>query len=53
MGYNCEVSDLVERRARQAMETGMDGIVASPLEAAALRRMVGQNAILVDYQDYH
>jgi len=47
LGYNCEVSDLVERRARQAMETGMDGIVASPLEAAALRRMVGQNAILV------
>ena len=41
LGYNCEVSDLVERRARQAMEAGMDGIVASPLEAAALRRMVG------------
>ena len=47
LGYTCEVSDLVERRARQAMEAGMDGIVASPLEAAALRRMVGQNAILV------
>jgi orotidine-5'-phosphate decarboxylase len=47
LGYNCEVSDLVERRARQAMEAGMDGIVASPLEAAALRRIVGASAILV------
>jgi orotidine-5'-phosphate decarboxylase len=47
LGYACEVSDLVERRARQAMEAGMDGIVASPLEAAALRRIVGPNAILV------
>jgi orotidine-5'-phosphate decarboxylase len=47
LGYACEVSDLVERRARQAMEAGMDGIVASPLEAAALRRMVGPSAILV------
>jgi orotidine-5'-phosphate decarboxylase len=47
LGYACEVSDLVERRARQAMEAGMDGIVASPLEAAALRRIVGPTAILV------
>jgi orotidine-5'-phosphate decarboxylase len=47
LGYNCEVSDLVERRARQAMEAGMDGMVTSPLEAAALRRIVGSNAILV------
>jgi orotidine-5'-phosphate decarboxylase len=47
LGYTCNVSDLVERRARQAMEAGMDGIVASPLEAAALRRIVGPNAILV------
>jgi len=47
LGYNCEVSGLVERRARQAMSAGMDGIVASPLEAAALRRVVGARAILV------
>jgi orotidine-5'-phosphate decarboxylase len=47
LGYNCEVSELVERRARQAMEAGMDGIVASPLEAAALRRIVGADGILV------
>jgi orotidine-5'-phosphate decarboxylase len=47
LGYACEVSDLVMRRARQAMEAGIDGIVASPLEAASLRRIVGPNAILV------
>jgi orotidine-5'-phosphate decarboxylase len=47
LGYTCEVSDLVTRRARQAMESGMDGIVASQLEAAALRRIVGPKAILV------
>jgi orotidine-5'-phosphate decarboxylase len=47
LGYACEVSDLVTRRARQAMAAGMDGIVASPLEAAALRRIVGPTAILV------
>jgi orotidine-5'-phosphate decarboxylase len=38
---------VVERRARQAVEAGMDGIVASPLEAAALRRIVGPKTILV------
>jgi len=47
LGYACEISTLVERRARKAMEAGMDGIVASPLEAAAVRRIVGPNAILV------
>jgi orotidine-5'-phosphate decarboxylase len=47
LGYKCEVSEMVERRARQAIAAGMDGIVASPLEAAALRRIVGASAILV------
>jgi orotidine-5'-phosphate decarboxylase len=47
LGHACEVSDLVARRARQAMEAGMDGIVASPLEAESLRRIVGPDAILV------
>jgi orotidine-5'-phosphate decarboxylase len=41
------VADLVERRARKAMEVGMDGIVASPLEVAAVRRIAGPKAILV------
>jgi len=37
----------VERRARKAVEVGIDGIVASPLEAAAVRRIVGPHTIIV------
>ncbi len=47
LGYTCEVSQLVERRARLALDAGADGLVASPLEAAALRRIAGPRAILV------
>src|SRR3954451_4588509 len=47
MGYSCEVSELVATRARQAMNAGMDGIVSSPLEVGAVRRITGPNAILV------
>jgi orotidine-5'-phosphate decarboxylase len=47
LGYQGEIAQLVERRARKAVECGIDGLVASPLEAAALRRIVGPNTILV------
>jgi orotidine-5'-phosphate decarboxylase len=47
LGYTCAVSDLVAERTRQAMECAMDGVVASPLEAAAVRRIAGPKAILV------
>ena len=47
LGYPCAVSELVALRAGKAMEAGMDGIVASPLEAAAVRRITGPEAILV------
>ena len=46
-GYSCEVSELVLRRARQAAEERMDGVVMSPLEVAAVRRAVGPRPILV------
>jgi orotidine-5'-phosphate decarboxylase len=46
-GYNCEVSELVIRRARQAMGAGMDGMVTSPLEVAAVRALAGPDTILV------
>jgi orotidine-5'-phosphate decarboxylase len=46
-GYACSVRELVELRARKAIEAGMDGLVASPLEAAAVRRIAGPNAVLV------
>ena len=47
LGYDCAVSELAERRALQAMAAAMDGVVTSPLEAAAVRRAIGPNAILV------
>jgi orotidine-5'-phosphate decarboxylase len=47
MGYTCEVSELVSTRTRQAMDAGVDGIVTSPLEVAAVRRITGPGAILV------
>lgn len=47
LNFQGTVSDLVERRARTAMQVGMDGIVASPLEVSAVRRIAGPKAILV------
>jgi orotidine-5'-phosphate decarboxylase len=40
-GYAGSVSALVARRAADAQAAGMDGIVASPAEAAAIRAIVG------------
>lgn len=47
LGATCEIAELVERRARKAVECGIDGLVASPLEAAAIRRIVEPETILV------
>jgi orotidine-5'-phosphate decarboxylase len=47
LGYEGTVASLVERRARKAVELGVDGIVASPLEAAAVRRVAGKNTLIV------
>ena len=46
-GYRLGVSDLVEARARQAKVLGVDGLVCSPEEAAALRKIVGHQMSLV------
>src|SRR6201995_4128414 len=46
-GYRLSVSDLVEARAQQARVRGVDGIVGSPEEAAALRKLVGHQMRLV------
>src|SRR5262245_26856813 len=40
-------ADLVVRRAQLACRAGCDGIVASGLEAAAVRRAVGPGAVIV------
>src|SRR5579883_1923865 len=47
LGYPCEVSTLVDLRVRKARELGIDGIVASPLDAARIRRTAGREMIVV------
>src|SRR3954447_4588939 len=46
-GYRLAVTDLVEARAQQAQVLGLDGLVCSPEEAAALRKVVGHQMSLV------
>src|SRR5437588_4061920 len=46
-GYRLSVSDLVEARAQQAQVLGVDGLVSSPEEAAALRKIVRDQMNLV------
>ncbi len=41
LGYQTPVSDLVELRVRKAVESGIDGIVCSPLEVASVRETGG------------
>jgi len=47
MGYDGPVADLVAKRARQAIEAGVDGVVCSPREAAAVRAITGPEAVIV------
>ena len=46
-GYGLGVSELVETRARQAQEIGVDGLVCSAEEAASLRNIVGDQLRLI------
>ena len=46
MGYRLSLPELVELRVKHAVETGMDGIVCSPLEVARVRAQAPK-AILV------
>ena len=46
-GYRIGVADLCEARAQQAQLLGIDGIVCSPEESTALRRIVGHQMRLV------
>ena len=39
MGYAFKAAELVERRVRQALDCGVDGVVSSPLEAARVREI--------------
>lgn len=42
IGYGFSARDLVERRVRQALDCGVDGVVSSPLEAARVREIADQ-----------
>jgi orotidine-5'-phosphate decarboxylase len=42
MGYSFNARDLVERRVRQAVDCGVDGIVSSPHEAALAREIANE-----------
>lgn len=47
IGYALSIEQLVERRIRQTMEAGADGVVASPHEAALARRIGGPDFLVV------
>ena len=47
LGYNLPVSDLVELRVNKAKESGMDGIVCSPVDVARVRQVAGRDLTLV------
>lgn len=47
MGHDCTVSELVAMRVNLARRIGIEGIVASPLEARAIRLLAGPEALLV------
>ncbi|MEZ5839744.1 MAG: orotidine-5'-phosphate decarboxylase [Hyphomicrobiales bacterium] len=46
-GYTGTVPALVERRAAQAREAGIDGLVCSPMEVTTVRRVAGPAMALV------
>jgi len=47
IGYNDNAESLVMRRVEQALEAGLDGVVSSPLEAAAIRANVPESFLIV------
>jgi orotidine-5'-phosphate decarboxylase len=47
IGYQAAVRQLVERRVRQAIEAGCDGVVSSPREAALARAIAGPDFLVV------
>lgn len=47
IGYNDNAESLVMRRVRQAMAAEVDGVVASPLEAASIRAIVPDSFLVV------
>jgi len=47
IGYQMSPAQLVERRIRQCLDAGIDGVVSSPHEAATARRLGGPDFLVV------
>lgn len=47
IGYDLRLEQLVERRVRQVLEAGADGVIVSPREAALARRIGGPDLLVV------
>ena len=47
LGHTGTIADAVLRRARLAQEAGLDGVVASPAETAEIRRVCGEDFLIV------
>jgi orotidine-5'-phosphate decarboxylase len=47
LGFQCDVEELVYSRARRALDMGCDGVISSGLEAARLRRGLGEKLLIV------
>jgi orotidine-5'-phosphate decarboxylase len=47
LGYPCDVADLVALRVRKARQAGIDGVVCSAREVAAVRALAGPGLLLV------
>ena len=47
LGYPVPAAELVDLRVKKAVESGMDGIVCSPLEVARVRELAGSEMKLV------
>ena len=47
MGFTCDIQELVISRAKRALSSGCDGIVASGLELEHIRNEVDQKLVIV------
>ena len=46
-GFSLGLRDLVAKRAGQAIDAGIDGLISSPMEAGSLRKQVGRSLLIV------